>query len=90
MSRRSKGPLPLSEQLAELFTPKPADFGEEEAEIAPETTARVCDYEYGEKESLDTVKGSLRRDPMEDDPRYAGKAVSRRSLEAQGEFKTSE
>ena len=88
MSRRSDGPVPLSQQLAELFTPKPADFGEEDqAENAPETVARVCDYEYGDDEQFDIGKGRLRRDPMEDDPRYAGRPVSRKTLEAQGEFK---
>lgn len=87
MTRRSNGPLSLSQQLADLLTPKPADFGEEaEAENAPETAARVCDYEYGEEEHFDVGKGYLKRDLTEDDPRYAGKPVSRKTLAALGEY----
>lgn len=74
----------LAEQLAELSNPKPAIFPEDV--ILEADTAKVCDFD--EYEAIDVappVRTSTRRSRsdacLDEDPRYAGRAISRKDLE---------
>ena len=86
-SKRKVKPT-LSEQLAELSTPKPVSFHPDEDELADVTAARVCDFRNEDDEHFVVVKKSTGRkyfDEFEDDPRYAGKSVARKELVGSGE-----
>ena len=74
----------LAEQLAELSNPKPAIFPEDVTLEAD--AAKVCDFD--EYEAIDVtppVRTSTRRSRsdacLDEDPRYAGRAISRKDLE---------
>ena len=72
----------LSEQLAELSTPRPVSYHPDHEELAEETAARTCSFTYEEEEDDDhRTRVFVSRDPIEDDPRYAGKRISRREME---------
>ena len=83
-NRKRKARLTLSEQLAELSTPKPVSFHPDEDELADLTRAKVCDFptESDEHFVVEKKKSKSRKyfDEFEDDPRYAGKAVARKEL----------
>ena len=90
--KRKSGVGALAEQLRELSTPLPPSFHPDEEDLACETAARVCDdieEEEGEGLGRGGLAGEaqrasrLRRVDLEfqDDPRYAGRAVTRRELE---------
>lgn len=74
----------LAEQLAELSNPKPAIFPEDVT--LEDDAAKVCDFD--EYEAIDVtppVRTSTRRSRsdacLDEDPRYAGRAISRKDLE---------
>ena len=74
----------LSEQILSLTDPTPTERGEIDWFEEDETKAKVCDHV--EEESIEQFshlppKKSLRGSMFDDDPRYAGKSVSRRTLD---------
>lgn len=84
----------LADQLAELSNPRSVTFHPDQEDIEDVTAAKVCSF-YEEEESEEiqsvTVQGSGRRRRIkyldEDDAKYAGKAVSRKDLDAEYESK---
>ena len=83
----------LADQLAELSNPTPITFHPDQEDIEDVTAAKVCSF-GGEEESSEggiggAVRGGGRRRRVkyldEDDTKYAGKAVSRKELEAEHE-----
>jgi hypothetical protein len=86
----------LADQLAELGNPTPTTFHPDQEDLEDVTAAKVCSFD-GEEESNEEARGgsvrsSGRRRRVkyldEEDTKYAGKAVSRKELEAEyeGEF----
>ena len=76
----------LAEQILALSDPQPASFHPDEELLADETAAKVCDFSYeregGEEARVGVgVRRKKRLGPVEEDPRYAGKVVSRKDLE---------
>ena len=74
----------LAEQISELSNPKPASFHPDEDFLGDETAAKVCDftYEAGQLPPVRSVILSRARKGIElDDPKYAGKVVSRKELD---------
>ena len=67
----------LAEQLAELSNPKPGIFPEDDV-------PKICDFDEYE-ETTPPVRMTTRRNRreiyLEDDPRYAGRAISRKEME---------
>lgn len=84
----------LADQLAELSNPTPITFHPDREDLEDVTAAKVCSFDAEEEseEGRGAVRGSGRRRRVkyldEDDAKYAGKAVSRKMLEAEyeGEF----
>ena len=77
-SKRSKS---LSEKLAELSTPKPVTYHPDEEELTDVTAARVCDFSPDHEPVQLSPKRRKVADEFADDPRYSGRAVSRRELQ---------
>ena len=91
----------LADQLAELSNPTPITFHPDQEDLEDVTAAKVCSFDAGEEGSsveLDEGRGGSGavRVPSsggrrrvkyldEDDAKYAGKAVSRKELEAEYE-----
>ena len=74
----------LSEQILSLTDPTPTERGEIDWFEEDESKAKVCDYV--EEESIEQFnhlppKKSLRGTVFDNDTRYAGKSVSRRTLD---------
>ena len=78
---KSKKSKSLSEKLAELSTPKPVTYHPDEEELADVTAARVCDFSLDDEPVQLNPKRRKIADEFADDPRYSGKAVSRRDLQ---------
>lgn len=79
----------LAEQIAELSNPKPASFHPDLEFLEDHTAAKVCDFTY-EADGDDLTRSEMRSKPsrmgMEfDEPKYAGKVVTRKELEAEVE-----
>ena len=74
----------LTEQIAELSTPRPASFHPDEEELSDLTAAKLSEFTYEEERGDDKftpARGHIKfRSELEDDPKYAGKRVSRRDL----------
>ena len=90
----------LAEQLAELSNPRPISYHPDQEDLEDLTAAKVCGFsheeEAGEREiEAPTSSGSrlgLRRRVKyldEEDTKYAGKAVSRRDIDAERDGKSS-
>ena len=85
----SKKKQSLSEQILALSTPKPASFHPDQDFFEDETAAKLCDFSYEHQDSGDsplpaTTRGKTRKRralEIEEDPKYAGRVVSRRDLE---------
>ena len=82
-SKGRKAPS-LSEQILSLTDPTPTERGEIDWFEEDETKAKV--FDYVEEESIEQFshlppKKSLRWNMFDDDPRYVGKSVSRRTLD---------
>lgn len=82
----------LAEQVLALSDPKPTSFHPDEDLLEDGTAAKVCDFSYEEEDSPSLSKTSRIRtretrtkrsgSQIEEDPKYAGKVVSRKELEA--------
>ena len=87
MSERRK--KSLSEQILALSTPKPASFHPDQDFFEDDTAARLCDFSYeqddtGSSPSAPRARKKARRGggiDLEEDPKYAGRVVSRKELE---------
>ena len=85
-----EGKKTLSEQILALSTPKPVSFHPDQDFLEDDTAAKLCDFSYEQQEeeerSLPQTRAKIRRrhgiEPDED-PKYAGRVVSRRELEGQ-------
>ena len=80
----------LAEELAELVDPAPLTFDPEHTDLNEATVARLADYkEEGSEEGETAARLRLRAgaalQELSEDPRYSGRAVSRRSLEEEEE-----
>ena len=80
----------LAEELAELVDPAPLTFDPEHTDLNEATVARLADYkEEGSEEGETSARLRLRAgaalQELSEDPRYSGRAVSRRSLEEEEE-----
>lgn len=84
----------LADQLAELSNPTPITFHPDQEDLEDVTAAKVCSFDSEEESSEGgrgggAVRGSGRRRRVkyldEEDTKYAGKAVSRKDLEAEYE-----
>lgn len=76
--------LTLSEQIALLSDPRPRCFDPDEAERDHLGYAKLCDFECDSDDEPRTQQRSVLRDNVvqwDDDPRYAGRPVSRKELE---------
>ena len=90
MSDRSRSKKSLSEQILALSTPKPASFHPDQDFLEDATAAKLCDFSY-EQESEANLSSQLnsgrhrsRRSgggALEEDPKYAGRVVSRKELQ---------
>lgn len=82
----------MAEQIASLSNPKPtSSFHPDQEFLGDDTAAKVCDFTYEEapggspsRETRSSIAGArLKRHlVLEEDPKYAGRVVSRRELEA--------
>ena len=90
LKRRSKRlrSMGLAEQVLSLSDPKPISFHPDEDFLNETTAAKVCDFTYEEEsDSVDAktwtkARIRARKADLDDDPRYVGKVVSRKVLEA--------
>ena len=78
----------LAEQIASLSTPKPVSYHPDHEFLEDDTAVKVCDFSYDlEEEGRELerrIKGARRRfGDLEEDPKYAGRVVSRKELERQ-------
>ena len=82
----------LVDQILALSNPQPASFHPDEEAFQDISAARLCDFTYeeeGEKSpsNLKQRSSCARRRGLdleeEDDPRYAGKVMSREELESE-------
>ncbi len=74
----------LSEQLKELSTPKPVSYHPDQEDQADLTAAKVVEFPYEEEEPL-PKRRKLLREEFDDDPKYSGRAISRRDLQDSSE-----
>ena len=80
----------LAEELAELVDPAPLTFDPEHTDLNEATVARLADYkeegsEEGETAAHLRLRAGAALQELSEDPRYSGRAVSRRSLEEEEE-----
>lgn len=86
MRLRSK----LAEQISELSNPKPASFHPDQEFLEDATAAKVCEFKYETETGGDlppsrkVMRSRPSRMRMEfEEPKYAGKVVTRKELEAE-------
>lgn len=84
----------LVDQILALSNPQPASFHPDVEVLEDETAAKLCDFTY-EAEAECTPVLSLKgrrvlkkRKLAEEDPRYAGKVVSRKDMEMQNRLQS--
>lgn len=89
MQTRSRSKKSLAEQILALSNPQPAPSFHLDGEEEDVTAAKVCDFTYegGSSPPRDVgtrvgTKSRRVRVDFEEDPKYAGKVVCRRDLEA--------
>lgn len=94
VSGRTRSKTSLAERISALSNPKPVSFHPDQEFLEDETAAKLCDFTYEEDPSdigSQTRKiGTRIREAvtnLEEDPKYAGKVVSRKDLEAGSEGK---
>ncbi len=75
----------LSEQLQELSTPKPVSYNPDQEDQSDLTAAKVVEFPYETEEPSHKRRKLLREEEREDDPKYSGRAVSRRDLQDSSE-----
>ena len=88
MERKKKS---IAERISLLSNPKPASFHPDEEFLEDETAAKVCDFTYeggNDRVRLPSAAGVMRARAKKgielDDPKYAGRIVSRKDLEFEG------
>lgn len=93
----SKSKQSLTEELLDLVNPAPHTFDPELADLDGTTVARVAEYKEVESEWEEggaplRLQAGVALQELAEDPRYSGRAVSRRSLEEEeeGEWMRSE
>ena len=75
--------------MAELSDPKPVSFHPDQEELDDLTAAKVCSFTYEEGSGEEERQGSKLRSRRrierldEDDPKYAGRAISRKDFYAE-------
>ncbi len=70
----------LSEQLKDLSTPQPVSYHPDQEDQDDLTAAKVVDFSY-EEEPWSLQKGTKVVEEFDDDPKYSGRAISRRDLQ---------
>ncbi len=88
------GKMSLAEQILALSTPKPVSFHPDQDFLEDDTAAKLCDFSYEQEDvrslpsavTTRTRKRIRRADVVDleeggEDPKYAGRVVSRRELE---------
>ena len=82
----AKSELSLAEELLDLVDPTPRTFDPEHADLDEATVARLTDYKEDESEREERaaplrLRAGAALQELAEDPRYSGRAVTRRSLE---------
>lgn len=90
--KKTRSRKSLAEQISSLSDPKPTtSFHPDQEFLGDDTAAKVCDFTYEDDPSVSPtprVRSSRagarikRHLELEEDPKYAGRVVSRKELEA--------
>ena len=91
----ARSDLSLAEELLDLVNPAPRTFDPEHADFDGMTVARIAKYKEAESEQDEgsaplRLQAGAALQELAEDPRYSGRAVSRRSLEQEEEEEESE